>query len=146
MTTITLAQVKRAAMACRHASDARKAADSADSEKKFSMMLVLEPLLGIKSEDELQKLSPVALKLRAKTRIEAGLVQLEGIDAQLLLERVIQKSQARRNVSWKDAFVSALGESEATAVVESTSESYSVTNSWTAARRAGVSNYIRRRA
>jgi hypothetical protein len=122
---ITLKQVKFAAMACRHATDARKAADVSETQKKSAMMAVMEPLLGIKSESELQALSPEELRARARRRIRQGLVELNGISSECLLEDVIQKSQSRRSVSWKDEFIAVLGESKATSVINDTAESFS---------------------
>lgn len=122
---VTLKDVTAAAKACREESVARKEAADADAAKKTAYMKVFEALLGVKTEDEVKALSPDKLVRLARRRIKKGDVILDGIDAEVLLEKVIQKSQARRNVSWKDCFVAVLGESKATEIVNATDESYS---------------------
>jgi len=122
---VSLKDVRAAAKACTEASSARKTAESAEAGKKSAMMKIFEPLLGVKTEDEVAALSPEALAKLAKKRIRAGLVEFNGIDAEVLLNQVIQKTQSRRSVSWKDAFIAELGASKATELTEATDESFS---------------------
>lgn len=122
---VTLKQIKDACKAQSAAAAAGRAKDTADKDKKAASMLVFEAVLGIKSEERLRSISPEKLKRLARRRIRAGLVQLEGIDAHQLLDKVIQKSKSERRPSWKDCFVQVLGESAATKVQESTPETFS---------------------
>lgn len=125
ISVVSLKSVRRAAKACKEATEARKEAEACDAEKRAAMMTVFQSLLGVKSEDEVASLSPDALIKLARKRIRAGLVQLDGIDAEKLLDQVIQKTQSRRSVSWKDAFIAELGASKATELTEAAEESFS---------------------
>lgn len=116
--------VVAARKACRDHSQAMKQASDADEQKKTAMLKVLEPLLGIKSSQELAETSPEKLRRKARERFNAGMVELDGITIDELLDS-IEKSQERRNVSWKEAFVERLGESIATSVVNQTDPTFS---------------------
>lgn len=122
---ISLAEVKRASRACRVSTEKRREHESAEAEKKVAMMVIFEKLLGIKSEADVAEMSPEAIQKLGRKRIRAGLVELDGIEAEVLLEKVIQKSQSRRNVSWKDVFIGLEGESKATDIIANTPESFS---------------------
>jgi hypothetical protein len=125
MTTITLKDVKCACRAQSRASKAGRAKDAADASKKAANMKVFEALLGVKTEDEVRALSPKELKRLARARIRAGNVRLQGIDPEVLLEKVIQKSKSERRPSWKDHFIFVHGESKATEIQEATPETFS---------------------
>jgi hypothetical protein len=127
MTEILLKDIRAAAKACTEASKTRKEAESADARKKSAMMKVFEPLLGVKTEEEVAELSPDEIKKLAKQRHRDGLFTLErgGMSLDELVNQVIQKTQSRRSVSWKDAYINELGASKATALTEATDESFS---------------------
>jgi hypothetical protein len=123
--TLTLAQVRKACRAHKQYSAADRARKEAEETKKASAMVVFEALLGIKSEDDLRAMSPEQLKRTARRRIRQGLVQLEGMSAEALLDKVIQKSKSERRPSWKDCFIKVLGASAAADIQEATPESFS---------------------
>jgi hypothetical protein len=60
----------------------------------------------------------------ARRRIKQGLVELDGISPEKLLES-IQKSKSERRPSWKDCFINVLGESAATQIQDATDETFS---------------------
>jgi hypothetical protein len=122
---ITLANIKKACKAHKEYSAADRARKKKEEAKKAAAMAVFEALLGIKSEDEVRALSPEQFKRLARRRIRAGLVELQGVDVDVLLEQVIQKSKSERRPSWYDCFVALAGESGATKVREATPESFS---------------------
>jgi hypothetical protein len=122
---VTLRDVKKACRAQKRYSAADRARKEAEDKKKASAMKVLEALLGVKTEDEVRALSPAELKRTARARIRAGLVLLKGIDADALLENIIQKSKSERRPSWKDCFIAVHGESKATEIQEATAETFS---------------------
>jgi hypothetical protein len=123
---ITLADVKRAANACAKASQARKDAEAADSEKLVAMMEIFEPLLGIRTEAELRSLPPDQLRRTANARINSGVVNVRGLSSEMLLKQAIQLSQSpRRNVSWRDCYLADCGEARAQEKLNDTPESYS---------------------
>jgi hypothetical protein len=122
---VTLQDVKKACRAQKRYSAADRARNKAEDKKKSSAMKVLEALLGVKTEDEIRALSPDELKRRARARIRAGQVVLKGIDADALLENIIQKSKSERRPSWKDCFIAVHGESKATEIQEATEETFS---------------------
>lgn len=124
ITTVSAKDISAAAKACKAHSQAASAASEAESGKKAAMMKLLEPLLGIKSWDELAAMSPDKIKRVARQRVNVGLVELEGIELDALLEAIV-KSQERRNVSWKDQYIAELGESAATRIIDDTDPSYS---------------------
>jgi hypothetical protein len=122
---VTLKDVKKACRAQSRAAAAGKVKDAADAKKKAANMKVFEALLGVKTEDEVRDLSPAEFKRIARARIRAGQVQVKGIDAEDLLEKIIQKSKSERRPSWKDCFIAVHGESKATEIQEATPESFS---------------------
>jgi hypothetical protein len=121
---ITIKEVKFAQKACADASAKTKEADNLNEIKAAAMMGIFERLLGVKSMDDVARCSPADIAGIAKRRLKRGDVELEGFDLELLL-KVIKQSQCKRNVSWKDEFVKALGESKATEIINSTPERYS---------------------
>jgi hypothetical protein len=122
---ISRKEIKQACKAQTEAAAAGRVKDAADNKKKAASMLVFERLLGIMTEDRLRGLSPEKMKRLARRRIRAGLVQLDGISAEDLMGKVIQKSKSERRPSWKDCFTAVLGVSAATKVQESTPETFS---------------------
>lgn len=122
--TVSRSDVVAARKACREHSQAVKAASEAEEQKKTATMKVVEPLLGIKSAAEFAAISPEKLRRKARERFNAGLLELDGITIDELLDS-IEKSQERRNVSWKDEFIARLGESVATAVVNGADPTFS---------------------
>lgn len=121
---ITMKEVKFAQKACADASTLAQQARNADEVKAAAMMGIFERLLGVKSMDDVAQLSPADIAAIAKKRLKRGDVELEGCDLELLL-KVIKQSQCKRNVSWKDEFIKALGESKATEIINATPERYS---------------------
>jgi len=121
---ITLKEVTFAQKACADHSKLSKEATAAEQIKLAAMMGIFERLLGVKSMDEVAALSPKDIAGIAKRRLKRGDVELEGCDLELLL-KVIQQSQCKRNVSWKDEFIKALGEKKATEIINATPERYS---------------------
>ena len=121
---ITLNLVRKAAQACLRVTEAGRLADQADEQKKIAVMKLFEPLLDIKSEEELKKLSLEEVLRIAKRRIESGKVKLDRITPERLYA-CIELSQSRRNVSWKEEFLEALGEAKAQEVLSDTPESFS---------------------
>src|SRR5262245_61713184 len=121
---ITMAMVREAARACRRASDARKQAEACEADKTITLLTVLEPLLGIASEAELKRLSLSEVLRTAKRRIASGAVKLHNITPERLCN-AIELVATRRNVAWKETFISEVGEARAQAVIENTAESYS---------------------
>lgn len=121
---ITMAMVREAAKAWQRASLARKTAEEGDGYKTIALLAVFEPLLGIKSEAELKQLCLADVLRTAKRRLESGAVKLHGITAERLLNS-IELAATRRNLSWKDAFISALGESRAQELIDGAAESHS---------------------
>lgn len=122
---ITLKDVKAACKAYKEYSKADRARKAKEDAKKAAAMAIFEALLGVKTEDDVRAMSPEELRRTARRRIREGLVQLNGISAEALLEKVIQKSKSERRPSWYDAFVAIAGESGATKVREATEESFS---------------------
>jgi hypothetical protein len=122
---VTISAIRKAARACEQCSEARKLLEEMDSAKTIAMMEIFEPLLGIKTEDELKVIPLDALRRIASRRITQGIVSLEGITAEMLLQQAIQLSQTRRNVSWKDSFLDELGEAKAREVLSACPESFS---------------------
>jgi hypothetical protein len=125
---VSLKDVKQAIKAHQAYSAAAKIYATAEAAKKAAAMIVFEALLGVTSESEVASLSPSELVKLARRRIREGLVEFADMDdeqVQSLLSHVIQKSQSRRNVSWKDAFVSELGAAAALKVTDETPESFS---------------------
>jgi hypothetical protein len=122
---ITLANIKKACKAHKEYSAADRARKKKEEAKKAAAMAVFEALLGVKSEDEVRAMSPGEFKRVARRRIRAGLVELRGVDVDVLLDQVIQKSKSERRPSWKDCFVDVLGESAATQITNATPESFS---------------------
>ena len=116
--------VYRAALACSRSSKARKDAEQREEQKTIAIMRVFEPLLDIKSEQELKALSLTEVLKVAKRRIESGKVQLDKITPERLYA-CIKLSQARRNVAWKDVFLAQLGEARVQEVLSETAESFS---------------------
>ena len=121
---VTLSDVRRAAKACAAAADASNDQRTADDAKKASMLTLFEPLLGIKSSQELAAISPEQMKRKIMARVRSGAVELEGVEMQALLD-AIRKTQARRSVQWKEAFIAALGEARAAAVQAEAEETFS---------------------
>jgi len=122
---IEVSDVRAAIKACSEASEKRKAADAADEARKRAAMKVFEALLEVKSESQLQSYSPDELRRAARRRIQAGKVKLEGIDVDVFLDQVIQKSWSGRSISWKNEFVAELGESKAAEVMQQAAECFS---------------------
>jgi hypothetical protein len=127
MAEILLSDIRAAAKACTEHGKKRKEAESAEAKKKSAMMKVFEPLLGVKTEEEVAALSPAEIKKLAKQRHRDGLFTMQrgGMSLDELVDQVIQKTQSRRSVSWKDAYINELGASKATALSEATDESFS---------------------
>lgn len=121
---ITIKEVKFGIKACADAARRAQEADAADEIKKAAIMGVFERLLGVKTAAEVAAMSPDDIAKVAKARVRRGDVTLEGFELDLLL-KVIKQSACRRNVAWKDAFVSMLGESEAAKVMNQAPQSYS---------------------
>lgn len=121
---ITLKEVTFAQKACADHAKLSKEASAAEEIKLAAMMGIFERLLGVKSMDDVAQLSPKDIAAIAKRRLKRGDVELEGFDLELLL-KVIQQSKCQRNVSWKQAFIDALGESEAQKIINATPERYS---------------------
>lgn len=122
---ITLKQVKAACKAYKEYSAADRKRKAKEEAKKAAAMAVFEALLGVKSEDEVRAMSPQEMKKTARRRIREGLVHLDGVDATVLLEKVIQKSKSERRPSWYDAFLGLAGETGVNAVREATDETFS---------------------
>lgn len=122
---IEVSDVRAAIRACSEASEKRKAADAADEARKSAAMKIFETLLGVKSESEIAAYSPDELRRKARRRIASGQVTLEGIDVDVFLEHVIQKSWSGRSISWKNEFIAELGESKAAAVMSTAAECFS---------------------
>jgi hypothetical protein len=123
--TLTLKDVREACVASKKYGAAVAISKAAEEKKKKAAMVVFEALLGVKSEDDVRSLSPDQLKRLARRRIGRGLVVVEGLDVEVLLEKVIQKSKSERRPSWKDCFVAALGESTAAEIQANTAETFS---------------------
>ena len=121
---ITLNLVRKAAQACLRSTEVRKEADQVDTKKTIALMSVFEPLLGIKSEQELKDLSLAEVLKIAKRRVESGKVKLEKITPERLYS-CIELSQARRNVAWKEVFLQELGEAKVQEVLQGTPETHS---------------------
>jgi hypothetical protein len=122
---LTLKDVKQACKAYSAYSAADRARKEAEDAKKAAAMKVFEALLGVKSEDEIRAMSPDEMRKKARRRIREGLVQLDGISAEALLDKVIQKSKSERRPSWKECFIEVCGASAATKIQEATDESFS---------------------
>lgn len=121
---LTKKEISFAIKACADATTTRRAAEAADQVKSAAMMGVFERLLGVKTMAEVAAMSLSDIARVAKGRVKRGDVELEGYELEVLL-KVIQESQCRRNVSWKDEFVKALGEAEAAKIIAGTPESRS---------------------
>jgi hypothetical protein len=122
---LSLKDVREACIASKKYGAAVAISKAAEEKKKKAAMVVFEALLGVKSEDDVRSLSPEQLKRLARRRISRGLVVVEGLDVEVLLEKVIQKSKSERRPSWKDCFVAALGESKAAEIQNDTAETFS---------------------
>jgi hypothetical protein len=125
MPIVTLKDIKQACQAQTKAAAAGRAKDSADAKKKAANMRVFEALLGVKTEDEVRALSPKEMKRIVRQRVRAGQVELDGISAATLLDKVIQKSKSERRPSWRDNFVYVHGESKALEIQQATPETFS---------------------
>lgn len=121
---ISIAEIKFAQKACADHKTLSSQATAAEQVKAAAMMGIFERLLGVKSSDDVAELSPAAIKAIAKKRLNRGDIEFDGCDLELVL-KVIQQSQCKRNVSWKDAFIAELGESKAQELINATPERYS---------------------
>lgn len=121
---IKVKDVRLAIRACSQASEKAKESAAADEIKKSAMLAVFERLIGVKSEKELAAYSLEEIEKLARRRVKKGEVELEGFTLEELL-KVIKLSAARRNVSWKDAFIAELGEGKAQEMIKGTVESHS---------------------
>ena len=121
---ITLADVRRAAKACTAAARVGKDKDDADKTKSMAMMELFEPLLGIKTSDELAEISPETLKRKITARVNSGAIKLDGLDLTALTD-AIQKTQTRRPVQWKEELVAILGEARAAEISKKAPERFS---------------------
>lgn len=121
--TVTFSQLRKAARACVTATQERRRAEHADNEKAIALLAVLEPLVGIRTSEELKALSVEEVTRRIRARVAAGEVKLLGVKLELLLKLI--QADKRRNVAWRAQFESILGASAATSVLEATPDSYS---------------------
>lgn len=121
---IKLSEVKFAIDACATATKRAAEATAADQIKKAAMCGLFERVLGVKSLDDVAHLSPDEIAKMIRRRMKKGELELEGIDVDVLIA-VIQKSQERRNISWKEAFIAKCGAAAAAEVENSTPVSYS---------------------
>lgn len=122
--TITLTDLKFAINACVSATKRRQEAEAAEEIKAAAMSGIFERLLGVKSLEEVAAYSPEDIAALAKRRIKKGEVVLDGFELEKLLQ-VIQQSQAKRNIKWKEAFIAALGAAKAAEIEAATPKSYS---------------------
>jgi hypothetical protein len=101
--------------------DAKKKVSAAEKELEFRRIQLAEKVLGVKSKDELKKLSPKEVeKLHAK-RLEAGDWKPErGAPA-----FAFSKTNEGRYPSWSQLYVDELGETAAARVRSETPLSYS---------------------
>ncbi len=86
-------------------------------------MAVLEPLAGIKTEEELKAMGPEELARRIRQRVKSGAVRLKGIAVDDVVA-CIKETAHRRDVAWKEVFIARLGESAATAVIGAADETH----------------------
>lgn len=122
---ITSQMVRTAARACKAHSAARAQAEALEKTKKTAMMELFQPLLGIKSEEELSGMSPEDLRATIRRRLREEKITLaEDLTADALID-AIEKSQSRRQVQWKEQLIAELGEAKALAIAAAAAESFS---------------------
>lgn len=122
---ITVKELKFAIDACATATKRAQESKGAEEIKKAAMTGIFERALGVKSLDDVTPLSPDEIAKIVRRRFKKGEFQLQGFDDVEVLIAVIQKSQERRNISWKDAFIARCGAAAAAEVEKNTPVSYS---------------------
>jgi len=101
--------------------DAEKKASNAKKELKFRRLALAEKVLGVKSEDELKKLSPKEVDRLGSKRLEAGDWKPER-GAPVF---TFSKTNEGRYPSWSQLYIDELGETAAARVRAETPVSYS---------------------
>lgn len=101
--------------------DAEKKASNAKKELKFRRLALAEKVLGVKSEDELKKLSPKEVEKLHTKRLEAGDWKPER-GAPVFS---FSKTNEGRYPSWSQLYVEELGETAAAEIRKNTPLTYS---------------------
>jgi hypothetical protein len=100
---------------------AKKDQAAAEKEVKFRRMALAEKILGIKTEDDLKKLSPEQLLKLFKKRWERE----EWKSERGAPEFAFVKTNAGRYPAWRDLYITELGETAAARISAETPVTYS---------------------
>jgi hypothetical protein len=101
--------------------EAKKKVSFAEKELEFRRQSLAEKCLGVKSKDELKQLSPEQLQKRFSKRWESGEWKAERGAPEFLFKKTSQG----RYPSWRDQFISEMGETAAARLSADTPTTYS---------------------
>jgi hypothetical protein len=102
-------------------SDATKRVTAAEKELKFRRQQLAEKVLGVKSSEDLKKLSPKQVEKRAADRLEAGDWKPERGAPEFQFVKTSQGSYP----AWKQEFIKAQGETAANEIAANAPVVYS---------------------
>lgn len=101
--------------------EAKKKVSAAEKELVFRRQSLAEKVLGVKSSEELKKITPAKIQKLQAQRLEVGDWKLERGAPEFLFS----KTSEGRYPAWKQLYIGELGETAANAIIADTDVTYS---------------------